>query len=97
MQDQEEKISRQRRVGLGLLQILIVLLALGLIYKSLLNSREAAIPSGQLNHYYTLGYEHGTNKAEGKSSLQFVEPNNLVLKKIYRKGFRDGWDASNLK
>ena len=43
--------------------------------------------------YYELGYSHGRLKAQGQPQVQEPETENLLLKKLYRKGYRDGWDS----
>jgi hypothetical protein len=32
-------------------------------------------------------------KAQGKEKATEPETENLLLKKLYRKGYRDGWDS----
>ena len=91
---EQEKITRQRRIGLGIIQILIVLVAVGLIYRAFVISsenREAPIPQ---NNYYNIGFEHGMTQAKTKSPQVLREPTNLVHKNQYLKGYREGWDAA---
>jgi len=47
----------------------------------------------QKRTYYELGYSNGVQKAQGLQ--QDPEPviDNLLLRKLYRKGYRDGWDS----
>ena len=45
------------------------------------------------NEYYDLGYSHGLQKAKGFEKPVEPETENLLLKKLYRKGYRDGWDS----
>ncbi len=47
----------------------------------------------QQNIYYELGYTHGMQKAQGMTKPAEPETENLLLKKLYRKGYRDGWDS----
>lgn len=42
--------------------------------------------------FYELGYSHGMQKAQGIPAVNEPETDNLLLKKMYRKGYRDGWD-----
>ena len=43
--------------------------------------------------YYELGYSHGIQKARGLDIPPEPEIDNLLLKKEYRKGYRNGWDS----
>ncbi|MFC1837555.1 hypothetical protein ACFLYW_02615 [Thermodesulfobacteriota bacterium] len=46
----------------------------------------------QQKQFYDLGYSHGRQKAAGMPKTDEPETDNLLLKKMYRKGYRDGWD-----
>jgi len=89
---QNEGISFQRKYGLRLLQILIILVAFFLVRNCILTLGRD-IPSGrQLKQYYELGYEAGKSTALGRGPVAeptFSEP---LLKKKYRDGYRNGWD-----
>ena len=43
--------------------------------------------------YYELGYSHGMQKARGLDLPPEPEIDNLLLRKEYRKGYRNGWDS----
>lgn len=43
--------------------------------------------------YYDLGYSHGVRKAQGLEDSPKPETRNLLLRKLYGKGYRDGWDS----
>ena len=43
--------------------------------------------------YYEIGYSHGIQKAQGMDKPAEPETENLLLRKLYRKGYRDGWDS----
>ena len=43
--------------------------------------------------YYELGYSHGRDKARGQEIAPEPEIDNLLLRKEYRKGYRNGWDS----
>lgn len=47
----------------------------------------------QQKQYYELGYSHGIRKAQGLEQSPEPETENLLLRKLYRKGYRDGWDS----
>ena len=49
----------------------------------------------QQKQYYDLGYSHGMQKAQGMDKPAEPETENLLLKKLYRKGYRDGWDSGH--
>jgi len=89
---QNEGISFQRKYGLRLLQILIILVAFFLVRNCIL-MLGGDIPSEQrLNQYYEMGYEAGKSTALGRRPI--AEPNfsDPLLKKRYRDGYRSGWD-----
>ena len=44
--------------------------------------------------YYELGYSNGLQKAQGLELSPAPETENLLLRKLYRKGYRDGWDTA---
>lgn len=46
--------------------------------------------------YYELGYSHGVHKAQNLEKLPEPDTENLLLRKLYRKGYRDGWDSVQL-
>ena len=43
--------------------------------------------------YYELGYSHGRQKAQGLEQPREPDTENSLLRKLYRKGYRDGWDS----
>lgn len=43
--------------------------------------------------YYELGFSHGTQKARGLDIPPAPAIDNLLLKKEYSKGYRNGWDS----
>ena len=47
----------------------------------------------QQKQYYEIGYAHGVKKAQGMEKPTEPETENLLLRKLYRKGYRDGWDS----
>jgi len=46
---------------------------------------------------YRQGYEDGRRKATGHEAGPPYTGDNLVLRKAYHRGFRDGWDAAGRK
>jgi len=73
----------------------IILLLTALIIKNCVGSFIYGVSTDQeqQNEFYELGYSHGMQKA--KKMEQPTEPvtKNLLLQKLYRKGYRDGWDS----
>lgn len=43
--------------------------------------------------FYELGYSRGMQKARGLDLPPEPEIDNLLLRKEYRKGYRNGWDS----
>lgn len=73
----------------------IILLITVMIIKNCIGSFMYGVSTEQeqQNQYYELGYSHGMQKAQGKEKTAEPETENLLLKKLYRKGYRDGWDS----
>jgi hypothetical protein len=87
-----EEISVQRKYGLRLLQVLIILVAIFLVRDCLLMFG-SDIPSEQRqNQFYEMGYEAGTATALGRHPVAEPTFTTPLLKKKYRTGFRNGWD-----
>ena len=89
---QNEGISFQRKYGLRLLQILIILVAFFLVRNCIL-MLGSDIPSElRLNQYYEMGYEAGKSTALGRRPVAEPTFSDSLLKKKYRDGYRSGWD-----
>jgi len=75
---------------------IIILLLTAMIIKNCLDSFMYGVDTKQelQNQYYELGYSHGRQKAQGMKKEEEPETNNLLLKKLYHKGYRDGWDSA---
>lgn len=73
----------------------IILLITAMIIKNCMGSFRYGISTEQemQKQYYELGYSHGKQKATGLGESPEPETENLLLRKLYRKGYRDGWDS----
>jgi hypothetical protein len=47
----------------------------------------------QQNQYYEIGYSHGVRRAQGLEQAPEAKTENPLLRKLYHKGYRDGWDS----
>ena len=76
----------------------IILLITAMIIKNCMGSFMYGISTDQelQKQYYELGYTHGVRKADGLEESPPPETKNLLLRKLYRKGYRDGWDSVQL-
>ena len=72
----------------------ILLLLTAMIIKNCMGSCMYGISTEQelQKQYYEIGYSHGIQKAQGMDKPAEPETENLLLRKLYRKGYRDGWD-----
>ena len=75
--------------------LVILLLLTGMIIKNCMGSFMYGETTGQnlMKEYYELGYSHGVRKAQGLEAPSKPETDNLLLRKFYTKGYRDGWDS----
>ena len=73
----------------------IILLIIVMIIKNCVGSFMYGVSTKEKlqNEYYDLGYSHGLQKAKGMEKPVEPETDNLLLKKLYRKGYRNGWDS----
>ncbi len=73
----------------------IILFLTVLIIKNCMGSFMYGISTEQKlqNQFYELGYSHGSQKARGMEKPAEPETDNLLLRKLYSKGYRDGWDS----
>jgi len=74
----------------------IILLIIVMIIKNCIGSFMYGVSTEQelQNQYYGIGYSHGIQKAQGMEKQAEPETKNLLLRKLYRKGYRDGWDSA---
>ena len=76
--------------------VVILLLLTAMIIKNCMGSFMYGISTEQelQKQYYEIGYSHGSQKAQGMDKPAEPETENLLLRKLYRKGYRDGWDSA---
>jgi hypothetical protein len=70
-----------------LISIMIIKNCVGSVFYGVSTEKELQV------QYYELGYSHGKQKAGGRDIPPAPEIDNLLLKKEYRKGYRNGWDS----
>jgi len=75
---------------------IILLLITIMVIKNCMGSIRYGIGTDQeiQKQFYDLGYSHGMQKAQGHEKQPAPETENLLLRKRYRQGFRDGWDSA---
>ena len=80
------------------ISVIIILLILVMVVKNCVGSIRYGLFTEQelQQQYYELGYSHGMQKSRGHGEAPEPETENLLLRKLYRKGFRDGWDSGRL-
>ena len=96
MKKQEKpEIPLYTKWGIRITAIIILLLT-ALIIKNCLGSFMYGVATEQKlqKQYYELGYSHGKRKAQGLERDAEPGTDNLLLRKLYRKGYRDGWDSA---
>lgn len=88
------QIPLYTRVGIRLTLILTIVLVL-LIMKNCVGSIIHGTSTGnvEIEQSYDLGFAEGVRQAEGLPSSKEFQRDNLLLKKMHAKGFRDGWDS----
>jgi len=92
---EKPEIPRHTKWGIRVTAVILLLLTL-VIIKNCMGSFMYGISTEQelQKQYYELGYSHGVEKAQGLEQAPEPETKNLLLIKLYRKGYRDGWDSA---
>lgn len=96
MQSLEEKPEIPLHTKWGIrVTVVVILLITVMIIKNCMGSFISGVSTEQQkqNEYYELGYSHGAQKAQGLEQAPEPETENLLLRKLYRKGYRNGWDS----
>jgi len=70
-----------------LLSVMIIKNCVGSVFYGVSTEKKLQV------QYYELGYSHGIQKARDLDIPPEPEIDNLLLKKEYRKGYRNGWDS----
>jgi hypothetical protein len=96
MQPIKEKpeIPQHTKWGIRVTTVIMLLITI-MIIKNCMGSFMYGVSTDQKlqKQYYELGYSHGEQKAQGLEQAPEPETKNLLLRKLYRKGYRDGWDS----
>lgn len=88
------EIPPHTKWGIRITTVIILLIVFAII-KNCIGSFRYGVSTEQQQQkiYYELGYSHGLQKAQGVEPDTVPQTDNLLLQKLYRKGFRDGWDS----
>jgi hypothetical protein len=88
------EIPLHTKWGIRVTAVIILLITI-MIIKNCMGSFMYGVSTEQelQKQYYELGYSHGAQKAQGMKQAPEPETKNLLLRKLYRKGYRDGWDS----
>jgi hypothetical protein len=93
--NEKPEIPQHTKWGIRVSAVIILLITI-MIIKNCMGSFMYGVSTEQelQKQYYELGYSHGLQKAQGLESSPAPETENLLLRKLYRKGYRDGWDSA---
>jgi hypothetical protein len=98
MEQKERKISSHRRFGLRLLQVLLIVLSMLLVKRCVDIYHDNKITDRQIKvEYFEKGFASGMKKSKGLPVDPEPRFKNYALKKSYRDGYRQGWDAGREK
>jgi len=95
---EETEIPLYTKWGIRVTGVIIILITVMLI-RNCVGSFIYGVSTEQEEQkvYYELGYSHGVRKAQGLGESPEPETANPLLRKLYRKGYRDGWDSMQLR
>jgi hypothetical protein len=89
----ENKIPVHTRLGLRLLQILLVVLALMLVKRCVYLYLDNRMTDQRIQtEYFEKGFANGLNRSRGMVKKPDPQFKNYALEKAYRDGYRQGWD-----
>jgi len=91
---EETEIPLYTKWGIRVTGVILLLITV-MIIKNCMGSFIYGISTEQEEQkvYYELGYSHGVRKAQGMGEPAEPETENPLLRKLYHKGYRDGWDS----
>jgi hypothetical protein len=93
MDTSENKIPIHTRLGLRLLQILLIIFALLLVKRCVyLYLDNRMIDQRIQTEYFEKGFVSGLNSSRGMEQESEPQFKNYALEKAYRDGYRQGWD-----
>jgi hypothetical protein len=92
---EKPEIPQHTKWGIRITSVIILLLTI-MIIKNCMGSFMYGVSTEQelQKQYYELGYSHGVKKTQKLEFSPAPETENLLLRKLYRKGYRDGWDSA---
>ena len=94
MEQKERKLPLHTRLGLRLLQVLIIILCLVLVQRCVgiyFDNRD--VDEQVKAEYFERGYASGMKKSIGMPVEAEPHFENYAYKKAYRDGYRQGWDS----
>jgi hypothetical protein len=92
--DKKPEIPSHTKWGIRVTTVIIILISIMIIKNCVGSVFYGVTTEKKLQvQYYELGYSHGMQKARGMDIPPDPDIDNLLLKKEYRKGFRNGWDS----
>ena len=98
MEQEEKKLPFHRLFGLRLLQVLLIILCMVLVKRCVDIYHDNKINDQQIKvEYFEKGYASGMKKSKGLPVDPEPRFKNYALKKSYRDGYRQGWDAGREK
>jgi len=88
------EIPPHTKWGIRVTTVIILLISV-MIIKNCMGSFIYGVSTeqDQQKQYYEIGYSHGIQKAKGNENPVEPKTDNPLLRKMYRKGYRDGWDS----
>ncbi len=96
--EKKPEIPPHTKWGIRVTTVIIILIII-MIVKNCVGSVYYGVSTDKdlQEQYYDLGYSHGMLRAQGQEEMPpEPESDNLLLKKEYRKGYRNGWDSMQL-
>jgi len=98
MKQKNKKIPYHTRLGLRLLQVLIIVLAMVLVKRCVIIYHENKTVDQQIKvEYFDKGFASGMKKSMGLQEDPEPQFRNYAVKKAYRDGYRQGWDQGREK
>lgn len=92
--EKKPEIPLHTKWGIRVTAVIILLITVTIV-RNCIGSFMYGVSTEQVQQkeFYELGYSHGIQKAKGLKQAPEPQTENLLLRKLYRKGYRDGWDS----
>jgi hypothetical protein len=92
---EKPEIPQHTKWGIRVTAVIILLITI-MIIKNCMGAFMYGVSTEQelQKQFYELGYSSGLQKTQGLELSPAPETENLLLRKLYRKGYRDGWDTA---